>query len=463
MTRLKSTITQDASKQPTLSQGRLAENQSWLARQIMGAYSSRLADYAATGAFASNKEIQTLVEKAISNNRKSVHMVCQTLENAAKADDNGKELRFILEFYSYAQNSTTFISRIFDHEPKYTISDIENVLKTIYIRNRLTPENELWTPIKCDEEKFNGMVGWIQPVFEKLAADGKGFFTLDEGLEILGHLGTWEQCSLPNEIFQNEVANAKLMSGFAKLHSARRLTRLLELGLGNWGFNIELYTHGEMKDDGWLLGAFKLTRVANAPHPVFIEKGSGQVFHNDSIKKVGGYFNGLFRRSYVFDDILGKHDLIGKYELPAEIRTVPHEMEHSIQSILGMSEGFRKWNEFGADLAALLSMGESKANLLLHSWDDRIRRNKFLGAITPLAKWALSINAIGETPAMILEEIGKVQKLHPRMPNMKIVRKLLDKFYFDGPGIDFYFDGLRITYTALENAAEGMFGKKAGA
>jgi hypothetical protein len=429
--------------------------------------SVRIDTYAASGAITGKEEFRTLLEGALESNHKSMHMVASSLSAIAKTDDTGKDTQFALEFLSSGKDSCFFLFNWLNLQnggkDAFTNRDLElidmkftglkDALKTIYLQKRLAPESELWHQVKCDGQKFNAAVERVLPLFNEFTANGKGHLTLIEGIHIFEELGTWKHCSVPDIIIQNEAKNALSKTGDKQFSVVSRLFRLVEIGTRDFGFIFDLYKIKDGEDDDrWLLGAYKIAKIADAPHKVFVEQDSGPVLHNDIIKSnCYGYFTPSKERSIVLNNVLGKRDIIGRFNFPSEICTVPHEMEHSVQHLLGMEIG-SDWKEFGAELAALICMGETNANQLLHSWDDRIRRNQTLAKIldNPTVAYLRECAILARTDAKILKEIGKIQDLHPRMPNMKIIRILLDNFYQDE---------LSITHSALEDAAERIIGK----
>lgn len=433
---------------------RASRQQEW-ERYIMDAISPQIPALVTCGAAKNKEDAAQLVSLAVENNRKNEHFVFSSLKASEKMDEKGEGIGFTLQFLAFAPSSAFFINKLFADRPEIGLGNLKNALKTIHMRNRLTPESGLWERIECDEVKFAAIMARAQPVFDRLTQNGKMPLTRMQAIDMLEWLGSDEKCET-KRVVPLVVKRARNGEGTLPL-ATHVLCTIVDIGFKDLGFSIDLYDSDKNPDD-FLLGAFKLSRVVRTPHPLYIERGSGPVFHNGQIKSVcSGYYRPLRQRSFVFDKILDQSDLIGRLRLPSEIEVAPHEMEHSIQQLLGLGGLASKWKEFGAEAAALLSMGEKLANQMLNSWVDRAARNKFMDVIlgNGLAELAAKfgdIVLIGEMRAMIQEEVRKIKGMHPRMPTLKILRNLLDKLYEDE---------LKVTYTVLETAAEKIFDKEA--
>lgn len=424
----------------------------WTGYMMRENLSGRLDGYVSSGAVASKGEFENLMKGAFASNRKSMHHVANVISKITRDDKEGKNTVFITNFLSLAGDSAYFAHKLFDQKDSelcgFRLDALSQALETIYIRNRLQPESELWHRVKCNDGLFKAAVQRVAPMLGEFTANGTGRLTLVEGIKLLELLGTWEKCEVPDVIIANEATCAISEKGSRQFERVLRLLRLIDIGFKDAGFIFDLHNpkNGD-EERKWLLGAYRIEKFADAPHKVFVERDSGDAAQNNAIKSTcGGYFALAKHRSIVFNDILGKHDLIGMHNIPSEVIAVPHEMEHSLQALIGMDLGSVA-KEHGATIASLLCIGDRRLNLLLHSWDDRINRNKKLAYI-----FSDKVGDIGFTRPhfRLLKEIGGIQLDHPRMKNIRIVRKLLD---------DFYNDAISITYTALEKAAEGIFRK----
>ena len=205
------------------------------------------------------------------------------------------------------------------------------------------------------------------------------------------------------------------------------------------------YPYGKKNEDKHLLAMFKLMSFCDAPHKVYMENGSDQIFQNQQVKEsVHGYFQEAHGRSISFYHPPDKEG--GVYGM-----TVPHEMEHSLQSLLGILNIEPHLVEYGAYLAPFLRLPEAIADSIIQEW--RAEREHVRAMFKPGSEWLAELAAFSDHQRARNLIVGGIDSEHSfakGKPVGKIARELLDNFYREH---------LDLTYTKLEHAAERIIGK----
>ena len=366
-------------------------------------------------AFASKSEFSALAKKAFAKNDEN--SVARSVSWIAKVDPSGESVRFMLKFYSKTEYSTSFVDQIMGNSkwPLYNVEQLYNALQMMYLRKRLAPESRLWQSVQVNEDLYDEIAKAILPLFNKSTEGGKNLLARNE---------TW---GIISKLLKVERIRKALGT---RSFGAYRFMHFLHKFLSKEGIFFEASIDDGKKTS---LCIFKTPIFCDAPHQIFIEENSEPIFHNTKLKHdINGHFIPVYNAALVFN---------GKPNTYTE--NVPHEIEHSIQHLLGFSKALDgESKEYGAYLASLANMDQDGIERTLRSW-SKDPGDKLLAAIFG-RKDEIHDNAMGK---ILYEVQDELECGFERKRSKAITRKLLD---------DFYLKHLDITYTALEKTAEKL-------